>query len=78
MAVKTPKEWQEERFQPLVEATTFYGNKVMIPEKCLFAWEIAEAETKEMLSKGMDPVDGLEAYTGMRIVPYKVYLEIFE
>ena len=78
MTVKTPKEWQEAEYQPLIEATTFYGNKVMIPEKLQFAWEMAELEVKAKKSKGMDLLDGLENSSGRRMAPYEVYLEIYE
>ena len=78
MAVKTPKEWQKAEYQPLIEATTYYGNKVMIPEKFQFAWEMATVEAKEMVSKGMDPQDGLANCSGLRYAPYEVYLEVYE
>ena len=78
MVVKTPKEWQEAEYQPLMEATTFYGNKVMIPEKCQFAWEMAEKEVNFLISKGKDPLDGLEGCNGLRHAPYEVYLEAYE
>ena len=78
MAVKTPKEWQEERFQPLVEATTFYGNKVMIPQGYQCAWEMAELEVKFLMSKGKDPLEGTENRGGRRYNPYLVYMEAYE
>ena len=78
MAVKTPKEWQEAEYQPLIEATTFYGNKVMIPEKFQFAWEMAEKEVRFLISKDKDPLAGLEDCSGSRYNPYMVYLEAFE
>ena len=78
MAVKTPKEWQNAEYQPLIEATTYYGNKVMIPERLQFAWEMAEKEIKVKESKGMAPLDGLENCNGRRLALYEVYLEIYE
>lgn len=39
MAVQTPSYWKEEKYQPLVEVETAYGNKVKIPERCLIDWE---------------------------------------
>ena len=78
MAVKTPKEWQKAEYQPLIEATTYYGNKVMIPEKFQFAWEMAELRVKDMRLKGMDPLEHLRTCNGRRYDSYKVYLEIYE
>ena len=40
MAVKTPDYWQEERYQPLVEVETLYGNKVHIPQRFKENWEL--------------------------------------
>lgn len=48
MAVQTPSYWQEEQYQPLVEATTAYGNKVQIPTLYARNWEHYQAQ-KEML-----------------------------
>ena len=39
MAIKTPSYWQEEKYQPLVEAETAYGNKVEIPQNLQNVWE---------------------------------------
>ena len=39
MAIKTPSYWQEEKYQPLVEAETAYGNKVKIPKSLQDIWE---------------------------------------
>ena len=38
MAVKTPSYWQEEKYQPMVEAETAYGNKVEIPQNLQAIW----------------------------------------
>ena len=40
MAIKTPSYWQEEKYQPLVEAETAYGNKVEIPQNLQNIWEL--------------------------------------
>jgi hypothetical protein len=48
MAVKTPTYWQEEKYQPLVEVETLYGNKVMIPQMYEEDWEFYRA-TKEIM-----------------------------
>ena len=42
MAVQTPSYWTEERYQPLIEVETAYGNKVKIPERYLPLWEMAQ------------------------------------
>ena len=39
MAVQTPSYWKEEKYQPLVEVETAYGNKVKIPERYLPLWK---------------------------------------
>ena len=48
MAVQTPSYWQEEKYQPLVEVTTVYGNKVLIPQLYVENWELYQA-TKELM-----------------------------
>ena len=48
MAVKTPSYWLEEKYQPLVEAETAYGNKVLIPQLYAENWELYQA-TKELM-----------------------------
>ena len=40
MAVQTPSYWAEERYQPLVEVETAYGNKVEIPKDFVPYWEV--------------------------------------
>lgn|GEM_PF-6258864 len=42
MTVKTPKYWETEEFQPLVEAETAFGHKVKVPENLLDIWAIWE------------------------------------
>ena len=42
MAVKTPSYWKNPEYQPIVEATTYYGNKVQIPESLQSFWEFCE------------------------------------
>ena len=78
MAVKTPKEWQKAEYQPLIEATTYYGNKVMIPEKFQFAWDMTAKRARSMRARGMDPLDGLQTGLGTRYLPEEVYFEIYE
>lgn len=38
MLIKTPDYWQEEKYQPLVEAETAYGHKVKIPKNLQDIW----------------------------------------
>lgn len=40
MEVQTPEYWKEEKFQPLIEETTAYGNKVKIPQSLKSTWEM--------------------------------------
>ena len=47
--IKTPEYWKEERFQPLVEAKTINGNKVMIPKIMMTSWKSWEHLGKEWL-----------------------------
>ena len=37
--IQTPEYWNEAYYQPLVEAETLYGNKVMIPKRFTALWE---------------------------------------
>lgn len=38
--VEIPSYWKEEEYQPLVETQTFYGNKIMVPQKFHEACEV--------------------------------------
>ena len=49
MAVQTPGYWQEEKYQPLVEVETAYGNKVKIPESLLDTLKIWKHRKEEIL-----------------------------
>ena len=40
MAIKTPIYWQEEKYKPMVEVETAYGNKVKIPKNLQNIWEM--------------------------------------
>lgn len=42
MAVQTPSYWKEAKYQPLIEETTAYGNKVLIPQSLLRTWKAFE------------------------------------
>ena len=37
--IQTPEYWNEEWYQPLVEAETIHGNKVMIPQRFQIPWD---------------------------------------
>ena len=79
--VKTPKYWNDEDLQPLVEATTSKGNKVMIPKKFINGWETARLRDEDAKKRGLDPLDGLENIKEMQPMSYdleKVYFEIYE
>ncbi len=45
MTVKTPEYWKE---YELIEETTAYGNKVMIPEICKCAWEMEQLRQQHL------------------------------
>ena len=51
MAVKTPSYWQEDKYQPLVEAQTAYGNKVLIPQSLTDTWAMWESRREEILGR---------------------------
>lgn len=82
MAVKTPKYWEKkERFGELIEATTFYGNKVKIPEKFKNGWEMAQLMAEDKQKRGLDPTGGLEINKEINPLYYdleRVYYEIYQ
>ena len=47
--IKTPEYWQDEFFQPLIKAKTFYGNEVMIPQMFTGAWHGMEIQADTIL-----------------------------
>ena len=49
--VKTPSYWNEERFQPLVEVKTIYGNTVKIPERLKDSWDFHMKCFEEIMSE---------------------------
>ena len=49
MAVQTPTYWQEEEYQPLVEAKTAYGHTVQIPKLFEENWKIYTHQRETML-----------------------------
>ena len=49
--LKIPDYWYtDERLQPLVEAKTFYGNKVMIPQPLMHMWNGQESGAEDMMA----------------------------
>ena len=49
--IKTPSYWNEERFQPLVEVKTIYGNTVKIPERSKEFWDFQMKCFEEIMSE---------------------------
>ena len=45
--IQTPSYWKEEKYQPLVETVTVYGNKVLIPKNFLNFWEFQRKISKQ-------------------------------
>ena len=80
-AVKTPKYWESELFQPLIEVETAYGNKVEIPKMYFNGWQTAKMEKAEAERLGLDILDGLERDKEVDSLYYdleRVFLEIYE
>ena len=80
-AVKTPKYWESELFQPLIEVETAYGNKVEIPKMYSNGWQTAKMEKAEAERLGLDILDGLERDKEVDSLYYdleRVFLEIYE
>lgn len=82
MAVKTPTYWQEEKYQPLIEVETAYGNKVKIPKSLIQCWEL-EMSLKEALKQ--EPQEAKDGYLSAIKKPHdsrwdltKVFWELYE
>ena len=78
--VKTPKYWEDELFQPLIEVETAYGSKVKIPKRYINGWQTAKMEKAEAERLGLGVLDGLE---NEEIAPMyydleRVFFEIYE
>ena len=56
--IKTPAYWREERFQPLIEVETIYGNKVEIPRRFKDSWDMMMDMSERIISK-QGRADGL-------------------
>ena len=82
MVVKTPKYWQEEKYQPLVEVETAYGNKVKIPEKLKISYEMAKNRKEHIEKNQPDFLPGyiqeIKEESGSRYLVEQVFYEVFE
>ena len=79
--IATPKYWEEERFQPLVEAETINGHKVKIPKNFLDGWEMERLAQQDMKEQGLAQTHGLENLKEQRPIAYdmvRVFLEIYQ
>ena len=79
--VKTPKYWEGERYQPLIEVETVHGNKVMIPKLFIDGWQTAKLTKQEADRLGLDPLCGLEVYEEANPLYYdleRVFYEVYE
>lgn len=59
MTVKTPKHWQS---MELIQETTAYGNKVMIPRELMRGWESLRELNEIALKNGVDLSSGVAEY----------------
>ena len=63
--VQTPSYWKEKGFQPLAEAKTIYGNRVLIPKKWLHMWndmlELLD-KTVKSLPESQDSLEWKKTY----------------
>lgn len=73
MAIKTPEYWKE---YELIEETTAYGNKVMIPKPMQCAWELEHFRKKEMNASGYDVNQYLDGWQ-MRGTRVRDMLKVF-
>lgn len=69
MAIKTPSYWKEEKYQPMVEAETAYGNRVEIPQNLQDIWE------RTASLKGRYPKDVQRANWDTLLVYYEEFQE---
>ena len=60
--VNTPKYWEEEKYQPLIEVETIYGNTVKIPERFKDSWEFLMQSCAKVISE-QGKANGLKAIT---------------
>lgn len=79
--IKTPKYWEKDRYQPLVETETAYGNKVKIPKCFMNGWKTAKLTFEHCTSRGVNPLDGLEILEETQPMSYdleRVFYEIYQ
>ena len=48
--VETPAYWNEEQFQPLMEVTTIFGNKIKIPSRFKGSWDMMMFMCEKIIS----------------------------
>ena len=58
--VQTPEYWKEERYQPLIEVETIYGNTVRIPERFKDSWDFLMMNYEKLISR-QGRANGLKA-----------------
>ncbi len=79
--IKTPKYWEMERYQPLVEVKTMYGNTVQIPRCFEGTWKVYyEGATKLNPSFPQKALNGaLKSYTkSLRSITFTNLLMVFQ
>ena len=74
--VKTPKYWEGERYQPLIEEETIYGNKVKIPKRFLSCWKTAKMTYEEMTKRGLDHLDFLRSFRKLQELHKQAVVEV--
>ena len=80
--IQTPKYWEEDWYQPLVEVTTIYGNPVKIPERWRSIWEFDQElmeqgrESREGYAAGLKQVIEMRGYNAADLA--RVFLEIYQ
>ena len=60
--VNTPKYWEEEKYQPLIEVKTIFGNMVRIPERFKDSWDFLMLSYEKVISE-QGRVNGLKTIT---------------
>ena len=79
---KTPSYWNKEQYQPLVEGTTLYGNKVKVPKRFWDTWAVFE-KCRHLMQRDLERLEA----DGLRRIPTSnklkkdlqlVFYEIYE
>jgi len=76
--VKTPTYWQKDRYQPLVEMKTVYGNSVQVPKRFTDAWWSINITREAIVADGLEPLDFLHEDEFPYYDIERVYYEIYE